>query len=286
MADEVMQGTAVEEETSFDYDNLFEIEDFEEETSEETTEEKTSEDDEDSTEEQEEVETSTKETTEEEETIDFKFLGQTSKLNKSAVEKIGKSLGKSAEDVVALLQKGNNYGNSPLDKLIDKYAEANEMSRNEYIQFLENGLNGLAENIQRRKIVDEHPDWDEEKVEMAVMLNLSKQNKEKAKQEEKARADAEYELYKPHLEFIAKYPDVKEYPPSVAKEIENGVSPIIAYQAYLNEKEYAAKLEELNKRIAKEEKKQKNKAKSTGSLNDNDDDGEDRDWFSEGLFGL
>lgn len=284
MAEEVMQETAIEEsETSFDYDNLFSIDDSEDETTEETTEENTSEDEETTTEGEEETAETTEETTEEE-TVDFKYLGQTSKLSKSAVDKISQGIGKSADEVVALLQKGMNYGNSPLDKLIGKYADANGMNREDYIKFLENGLNGLEENVQRNKVVTEHPDWDDEKVNLAVQLELSKVRTEKANKEEQAKKNAEYELYKPHLEFMAKYPDVKEYPEEVAKEIDKGVSPIIAYQAYLNEKEYAAKLEELNKKIAQQERKMKNKTKSTGSLKDNGTD-EEHDWFSEGLFG-
>ena len=262
MFDEVMQDTTaeVESETSFDYDNLFDL-------TEENSEEETAE-----------------ETTEEEETVDFKYLGQTSKLNKAAIEKIGFGMGKSTDEVVALLQKGANYENTPVHKLIDKYAEANGMGREEYIKFLEDGLPGLAENIQKNKVLSEHPDWDEDKVNLAVQLNLSKMNSARAEKEEKAKKDAEFELYKPHIEFLRKYPEVTEYPEEVAADIEKGISPIVAYEAYQQRKEYAAKLEELNKKTAKEAKKEKNKAKTTGSLKENDGDVE-TDWFSEGLFG-
>lgn len=285
MFDEVMQDTTaeVDSETSVDYDNLFDFteEDSEEETVEETTE---TEESQEETEVEDEAEETDEETTEEEETVDFKYFGQTSKLNKSAIEKIGAGMGKNADEVVSLLQKGANYENSPLHKLIDKYADANGMNREEYVKFLEDGLPGLAENIQRNKVMGEHPDWDEEKVELAVKLNLSKMNTAKAEREAKAKEDAEFELYKPHLEFLKKYPDVKEYPDEVAADIEKGISPIVAYESYVQKQEYAAKMEELNKQIAKEEKKAKNKAKSTGSLKENDGDSEE-DWFSKGLFG-
>ena len=285
MFDEVMQDTTaeVDSETSVDYDNLFDFteEDSEEETVEETTE---TEESQEETEVEDEAEETDEETTEEEETVDFKYFGQTSKLNKSAIEKIGVGMGKNADEVVSLLQKGANYENSPLHKLIDKYADANGMNREEYIKFLEDGLPGLAENIQRNKVMGEHPDWDEEKVELAVKLNLSKMNTAKAEREAKAKEDAEFELYKPHLEFLKKYPDVKKYPDEVAADIEKGISPIVAYESFIQKQEYAAKMEELNKQIAKEEKKAKNKAKSTGSLKENDGDSEE-DWFSKGLFG-
>ena len=286
MFDEVMTETTaeVESETSFDYDNLFELdeEDSEEETVEETTEAEETE--EEPTEDEEETEEPAEETTEEEETVDFKYFGQTSKLNKAAIEKIGFGMGKSADEVVSLLQKGTNYENSPLHKLIDKYAEANGMNREEYVNFLEGNLPNLAENIQKNKIMAEHPEWDEEKVDLAVQLKLSKMNSAKAEKEEKARKDAEFETYKPHLEFLAKYPDVKEYPEEVAAQIEKGISPIVAYESYLQEKAYAEKMAELDKKIAKEERKQKNKATTTGSLKENDGENE-TDWFSAGLFG-
>lgn len=288
MFDEVMQDTTaeVESETSFDYDNLFDLteDDLEEETTEETTEEEDSKDEAEETESEEETEEADEETTEEEETVDFKFFGQTSKLNKTAVEVVGEGMGKSVDEVISLLQKGANYDNTPVHKLIDKYAEANGMNREEYIKFLEDGLPKLAENIQRNKVLSEHPEWDEEKVELAVKLNLKEMNAAKAEKEEKAKADAEFELYKPHLEFLKKYPDVTEYPDEVAADIEKGIAPIVAYEAYLQREEYAAKINELNKKIAKEERKQKNKATTTGSLKENDGDN-DTDWFSEGLFG-
>ena len=286
MFDEVMQETTaeVESETSFDYDNLFELdeEDSEEETVEETTEAEETE--EEPTEDEEETEEPAEETTEEEETVDFKYFGQTSKLNKAAIEKIGFGMGKSADEVVSLLQKGTNYENSPLHKLIDKYAEANGMNREEYVNFLEGNLPNLAENIQKNKILAEHPEWDEEKVDLAVQLKLSKMNSAKAEKEEKAKKDAEFEAQKPYLEFLAKYPDVKEFPEEVTKQIEKGISPIVAYESYLQEKAYAEKMAELDKKIAKEERKQKNKATTTGSLKENDGENE-TDWFSAGLFG-
>lgn len=286
MDDEVMQETTaeVDSETSFDYDNLFEFNenDSEVETTEETTEADSAEDEAETTEEETETEEESEETTEEEETVDFKFFGQTSRLNKPAIEKIGAGLGKSTDEVIALLQKGTNYENSPLHKLIDKYAEANGMDRGEYIKFLEDGLPNLARNIQRNKIVGQHPDWDEEKIDLAVELQLSKMNVAKAEREAKEKEDAEYELNKPHLEFIMKYPDVKQYPPEVAEDINKGIAPIVAYEAYLQRQEYAAKLDELNKQIAKQERKEKNKAKTTGSLKDNGEN-DFRDYFSEGL---
>ena len=118
---------------------------------------------------------------------------------------------------------------------------------------------------------------------MRCCLPQKKKEAERTR-EAKAKEDAEFELYKPHLEFLKKYPDVKEYPDEVAADIEKGISPIVAYESYIQKKEYAAKMEELNKQIAKEEKKAKNKANSTGSLKENDGETED-DWFSEGLFG-
>ena len=281
MFDEVMQDTTAgsESETSFDYDNLFDLteDDSEEETTEETTEVEETEDEAEETEDEEETEEADEETTEEEETVDFKYFGQTSKLNKIAVEVVGEGMGKSVDEVITLLQKGANYDNT-------KYAEANGMNRQEYIKFLEDQLPSLAESIQRNKVSSEHPEWDDEKVELAVKLNLKEMNTARAEKEQKEKEEAEFELYKPHLEFLKKYPDVTEYPDEVAAEIENGISPIVAYEAYLQKQEYEQKINELNKKIAKEERKQKNKATTTGSLKENDGDNE-TDWFSEGLFG-
>jgi hypothetical protein len=83
---------------------------------------------------------------------------------------------------------------------------------------------------------------------------------------------------------MKKYPDVKKYPPEVSEQIDKGISPIIAYESWLQEQRYNERMNELNKKIAKEERKQKNKVTTTGSLKENDGDNE-TDWFSEGLFG-
>ena len=71
MFDEVMQETTaeVDSETSYDYDNLFALEDSEEEAAEETTEAEETEDEATETEEAEETEETPEETTEEEETV-------------------------------------------------------------------------------------------------------------------------------------------------------------------------------------------------------------------------
>ena len=96
-------------------------------------------------------------------------------------------MGKSVDEVISLLQKGANYDNTPVHKLIDKYAEANGMNRQEYIKFLEDQLPSLAENIQRNKVSSEHPEWDDEKVELAVKLNLKEMNTARAEKEQKEK---------------------------------------------------------------------------------------------------
>ena len=275
MTDEVMaQETTVDMSETSSYDDLFS--DDTEETEEETTETET--EAEAAPPETESEEESGEETTEPEESLDLKYLGQTTKLPKASVDKVAAALGKNPDEVIALLQMGMNYNNTPEKKLLARFAEANGITYEEYIKGLEKSAESAEEAFASQRIKEEHPDWDDEKVSMQARLDLIDKRNSKA---EKERA-AQFELDKPILEFMQKYPDVKEFPDSVKADINRGVHPIVAYESYVQNQNYEAKLAELNTKLAQAQKEQENKKKSTGSLKDTDDGGE-RDMFLEGL---
>lgn len=247
-------------ETTEDRDDIFS-------DSEETIEE------EETTETEEPEENTEAEETPEAETIDFKFLGETTKLPKNEISAIGNALGMEADEVVNLLQKGKNYGNSPSDKVFKRLAKANEMTEEEYMKFLNDNAEELEHNIAKDKILDNHPDWDDEKIEMQIALD-----RKNAKEQEVIDAKKqEEEDLRPFMEFLQKYPDVTEFPPEVAIDINKGINPIIAYESYLQKQNYEAEL-------AKLKKAEENKKTAPGSLKDTGGDSK-YDDFEMGLFG-
>lgn len=273
-----MQDTNAEFDDESRYEDLFV--DSEEEETEETNEESEFEDEE--TEEQDEEESPAEETPETEETLDYKYLGKTTPLPQREISVIAERLGIKAEDVIAQLQKGANYDESPTKKIIHRLAQANEMDDEGYMKFLGETVNTLEDRKFRNKIEEEHPDWDEEKVEMQIKLNKFEAGREA---EQKAQHE-EFEANKPFIEFLTKYPDYdvqKGFPEEVAEDIQKGIHPIVAYESYVQKQEYEAKMAEFETNRAKERKRQDNINRSVGSLKDNGGD-EDKDSFLSGLL--
>lgn len=275
-----MQDTNAEYDYESSAENLFCDPDGEE--SEETNEDAELEE-ENETEEEEEKETSVEETTETEQTLDYKYLGKTTPLPQKEISVIAEKLGVKPEDIIAQLQKGANYDESPTKKIVHRLAQANGMDDEGYMKFLGETATAIEDKKIRDKIVEAHPEWDDEKVEMQVKLNKIEAGKEA---EQKAQ-QAEFDENKPFIEFLAKYPDFdvqKGFPAEVAADIQKGIHPIVAYESYVQQKNYEAKMAEFETKKAQEEKKQENRKRSVGSLKDNGGE-EGKDSFLDGLLG-
>lgn len=265
------------------YEDLFL--DSEDEDTEDTNEEtEYEEDDEDYEEEEEESEEETyEETTEEEETLDYKYLGKVTPLPQRELAVIAERLGAKPEDVIAQLQKGANYDESPTKKIIHRLAVANNLDDEAYMKFLGETATTLEERVFRDKIVEEHPDWDEEKIAMRIELDKRQAT---ADAEYKAQQEA-FEQHKPFIEFLNKYPDFDVqtgFPDEVAEDIEKGIHPIVAYESYIQKQEYESLMEEIKQTQAKEQKRADNRRRAVGSLKDNGGD-EEKDPFLAGLMG-
>jgi len=221
-----------------------------------------------------EPEPAQEETTPPEPMVTLKYLGKDFPVPQKAAHAIAESLGMNGEgDLLTALQKGMNYDhaveNTPLHKLIDQYAEIAGYNREEYFKFLQDGISKAEES----KVMIDHPEWDDEKVQMQVELARTQKKIAKAEAERKASAQeqspSEDEKMKPYRDFMAAYPDVKEFPPEVAKKInEDKMPPIAAYKAWLEKEELRKQNEELQTKLQQAEKKNTNKAKSPGSVQD------------------
>ncbi len=271
------------QETNAEYDDESRYEDLFLDSDDEETEETNEESDfEEEDEEEKEEESPAEETTETEETLDYKYLGKTTPLPQKEISVIAERLGIGTEDVIAQLQKGANYDESPTKKIIHRLAQANGMDDEGYMKFLGETANTLEDRKLREEIEAKHPEWDDEKVEMQIKLNKFEAGREA---EQKARQD-EFEANKPFIEFLTKYPDFdvqKGFPEEVAEDIQKGIHPIVAYESYQQKLNYEAKMAEIETTKAREKKRQENIQRSVGSLKDNGGD-EDKDSFLSGLL--
>lgn len=273
-----MQETTADYDDDSRYDDLFLNSDDDE--SEDTDEDSDFEDDEN--EEPDEKGTPEEETPDAEETLEYKYLGKVTPLPQKEIAVIAEKLGVKAEDVITQLQKGANYDESPTRKIVHRLAMANGMDDEGYMKFLGETADTLEDRRFRDKIIDEHPDWDDEKVEMQVKLDKIEAGREAF---QKAQQD-EFEMHKPFIEFLAKYPNFdvqKGFPEEVAADIQRGIHPIVAYESYSQKQDYKAKMAELKIQKAKDQKRQDNIRKSIGSLRDNGGT-EEKDSFLSGLL--
>lgn len=228
-------------------------------------------------------ENSEEETTETEETLDYKYLGKVTPLPQRELAVIAERLGAKPEDIIAQLQKGANYDESPTKKIIHRLAAANNLDDEAYMKFLGETATTLEQKAFRDKIVEEHPDWDEEKIAMRIELD---KRQAAADAEFKAQQEA-FEQNKPFIEFLAKYPDFDVqtgFPDEVSEDIAKGIHPIVAYESYVQKQEYQTLMDEIKQTQAKEKKKADNRLRSVGSLKDNGGDDE-KDPFLAGLMG-
>lgn len=227
-----------------------------------------------------EPEPAQEETTPPEQMVTLKYLGKDFPVPQKAAHAIAESLGMNGEgDLLTALQKGMNYDhaveNTPLHKLMAQYAEANDMTMDEYVRYLQENVETTAKQIEEGKVRTEHPEWDDEKVQMQVELNRTQRKTAKAEAERQKAATvqdkqpSEDEKLKPFLDFMAAYPDVKEFPAEVARKInEDKMPPIAAYKAWQREEDLKRQNEELQTKLQQAEKKNTNKAKSPGSVQD------------------
>ena len=233
-------------------------------------------------------------TTQPEPTVTLKYLGKDFPVPQKAAQAVADSLGMNGEgDLLTALQKGMNYDhaveNTPLHKLMAQYAEANDMTMDEYVRYLQENVETTVKQVEEGKVRTAHPEWDDEKVQMQVELNRTQRKTAKAEAERQkaasvqAQQPSEDERLKPFLDFMAAYPDVKEFPPEVARKInEDKMPPIAAYKAWQREEALRQQNEELQTKLQQAEKKNLNKAKSPGSVNDTTQ--EVPDDFLTGLF--
>lgn len=112
-------------------------------------------------------------------------------------------------------------------------------------------------------------------VERDAQANAEKARNSSQAQAQEAQNAAEAQIRANVEEFARMYPDVKEFPDEVIKDIEQtGATPVVAYQKYL--------LHEKEKELASVRQAEKNRKQTTGSVKGTPKGAEDA--FLAGLF--
>ena len=195
----------------------------------------------------------------------------------------GKETKVAKDDIPTYVQKGMNYDHvmSELDsmrsgnmyKALKRAADKEGMSVEQYAKFVLDKEDADAVSEAEAAVRRENPNLPNNIIkELAEARAAKKMHNAKAEQssaEEKAWAEA-----------LKEYPDMtkESIPEEVLNSVANGKSPLIALKDY-----EITQLKAAQKKAAVEEKNQKNKEKSTGSLNGRRSDGDDQ--FLQGLFG-
>ena len=226
-------------------------------------------------------------------TVPLVYNGQQILLPADAVQALTGALG---ANPVELLQKGMNYDRKAEREMrvLDQYAEAAGMNRQQYLEQLEGARNEQMLSAEIEKCRTEFPETPDaalkaiaegrmasrraaeaqaaepQRAELTAMQNRIDQTVEQARQEANVRAWDEYEV----LAGVHKPEDV---PPRVMELVNNeGMTPVAAHWRYQAEQNQQAV------RIA--DKNQTNRQTSPGSVAGNGNDTSDP--FLKGFLGL
>lgn len=194
-------------------------------------------------------------------------------------QKVGK------DEIPTLVQKGLNYDHiqSELDsmrsgnmyKVLKKAADKEGMSVEQYAKFVLDKEDADTLSSVEAEVRRENPN-----LPNAIIKELAEARA--AKKQNLAKADESSAEEKAWAEALKEYPDMtkESIPEEVLHAVANGKSPLIALKDY-----EITQLKAAQKKQAVEEKNQKNKEKSTGSMNGTRSDGEMDDFLKGFITG-
>lgn len=174
------------------------------------------------------------------------------------VKHLGQEMELTQEQLIANAQKGMDYDrirqerdalkNAPELQILDHYAKQNNMTRQEFVNFLKEQQMAQEVTTQVQRGIPE--DVAKQLVELR-RKEAERTQKEQAAQQEQAQR-------KQFADFVQEYPGVKEFPPEVKAAIESGETPLSAYRAWENR--------QLKAQLAAMEQAKKNATKAVGSV--------------------
>lgn len=226
-------------------------------------------------------------------TVPLVYNGQQIMLPADAVQALTGALG---ANPVELLQKGMNYDRKAEREMrvLDQYAEAAGMNRQQYLEQLEGARNEQLLSAEIEKCRAEFPETpdaalkaiaegrmasqraaaaqaaEQQRAELTAMQQRIDQTVAKARQEANEKAWDEYET----ITGVHKPEDI---PPRVMELVNSeGMTPVAAHWRYMSE--------QAQQQVEIEKKNNKNKQMSPGSVAGNESDSSDP--FLKGFLGL
>ena len=199
----------------------------------------------------------------------------------------------SMDEAVTLAQKGMNYDhaleslkkkNEKETEILEYFAKQNNMSKDEYLSFLDKQRTSVLMQQQLEQLKREHPDASEALLKELAEVKAKDRQREIEAEEARRKEKEKAEELKPWQEFVEAYPEMKDInaiPKPVMESIQQGVRPVEAmlrHQLAEQQKE----TEELKKQLEIKEKNKKNKEKAIGSVESTG--AETVDPFLEGLL--
>ena len=182
-------------------------------------------------------------------------------------------------ELVTLAQKGMNYDKvaaqareqGPEVQMVRQAIAQSGMDAQTFFEQWRQGLDAAA--MQQQIDAGMTPEAAARFVAMERQMQVQQAEERAATEEARVRAGV--------MDFVAAYPDVKEFPPEVMALMEQGVPPLYAYRSYENA-QLRARVQELETGAAAKAADQRNRARAPGSAAGMAE-GEESDPFLAGM---
>lgn len=176
-------------------------------------------------------------------------------------------------------------------KILDAYAARNNMSREQYVQYLEQNEEKLAVRDAEAEVRKKYPDLSDdaarEMAQMRVRQQAQQRQIDAQTQQAQARQAQQQDNVRQWEEFLREYPDLNtadKIPEEVQNAIRKGERPLTAMHRYELDK-VKAESEALRGKLQAQEKNQKNRETAVGSVTGTDGTEDYIDAFFSGFDG-
>lgn len=187
------------------------------------------------------------------------------------------------DEARVLAQKGMNYDKilgerDQLKSIIDRYAEASDMTPEQFIQYLNVQIAKITDNADIERLRKAYPGASDDILRELADRDRKIAETDRKEREAKEAADAEAAAQQPWIDFFTRHPEVKPetLTPEFLKSVEDGMSP---EEAFLT-----AKVAELEGNKAISAQNEKNMMSAVGSAK-GDGSPTKRDPFLDGFYG-
>lgn len=172
-------------------------------------------------------------------------------------------------------------------KILDAYAARNNMSREQYVQYLEQNEEKLAVRDAEAEVRKKYPDLSDDAAREMAQMRVRQQAQQRQIDAQTQQAQARQDSVRQWEEFLREYPDLNtadKIPEEVQNAIRKGERPLTAMHRYELDK-VKAESEALRGKLQAQEKNQKNRETAVGSVTGTDGTEDYIDAFFSGFDG-